>query len=219
MPPSDASLELVPNTVEPYPLVAPVATLEALIDNWNAFVEVKNKLLTAEGTDWLLIQGKPRILKAGWRKVAAAFGISDELVRELRREYDGYFSWEMTVRAIAPNGRYAEGVGSCASNERRYAHPDHDVRAQAHTRAKNRAISDLVGGGEVSAEELVGVPIVCQEDGCGAHLRAANWKNGTTWDADQLAVAGQAKFGMVLCSAHYLEHVRAEREVGVIDAE
>jgi hypothetical protein len=47
-------------------------------------------------------------------------------------------------------------VGACASNERRFAHLDHDVRATAHTRGKNRAIADLVGGGEVSAEELEG---------------------------------------------------------------
>jgi hypothetical protein len=32
----------------------------------------------------------------------------------------------------------------------------HNVRAHACTRAKNRAISDLVGFGEVSAEELAG---------------------------------------------------------------
>ena len=31
---------------------------------------------------------------------------------------------------------------------------EHDILATAETRAKNRAISDLVGGGEVSAEEL-----------------------------------------------------------------
>jgi hypothetical protein len=31
---------------------------------------------------------------------------------------------------------------------------EHNVRAIAETRAKNRAISDLVGGGEVSAEEM-----------------------------------------------------------------
>lgn len=31
---------------------------------------------------------------------------------------------------------------------------DHNIMATAETRAKNRAISDLVGGGEVSAEEL-----------------------------------------------------------------
>ncbi len=31
---------------------------------------------------------------------------------------------------------------------------EHDVRVTAETRAKNRAISDLVGGGEISAEEI-----------------------------------------------------------------
>ena len=49
-----------------------------------------------------------------------------------------------------------DAVGSCASNERRFAHIDHDVRAIAHTRSKNRAVADLVGGGEVSAEEIEG---------------------------------------------------------------
>lgn len=41
---------------------------------------------------------------------------------------------------------------------RRLKHPrevnDHDILATAETRAKNRAISDLVGGGSVSAEEV-----------------------------------------------------------------
>jgi len=36
----------------------------------------------------------------------------------------------------------------------RWAHEEHDVYALAHTRAKNRAIADLIGGGEVSAEEI-----------------------------------------------------------------
>ena len=31
---------------------------------------------------------------------------------------------------------------------------EHDILATAETRAKNRAISDLVGGGSVSAEEI-----------------------------------------------------------------
>mgnify|MGYP006273315195 CR=1 FL=1 len=41
---------------------------------------------------------------------------------------------------------------------RRLKHPrevnEHDIIATAETRAKNRAISDLVGGGDVSAEEV-----------------------------------------------------------------
>jgi len=35
-----------------------------------------------------------------------------------------------------------------------FANSEHNVRSTAETRAKNRAISDLVGGGDVSAEEV-----------------------------------------------------------------
>ncbi|PNX46582.1 MAG: hypothetical protein BV457_07445 [Thermoplasmata archaeon M9B1D] len=47
--------------------------------------------------------------------------------------------------------------GPCSddcSGKKHFAHPEHDIHATAHTRAKNRAISDLIAGGEVSAEEV-----------------------------------------------------------------
>lgn len=43
--------------------------------------------------------------------------------------------------------------GSC-NWRKHWSHPIHDIFSTAHTRAKNRAISDLLAGGEVSAEEL-----------------------------------------------------------------
>jgi hypothetical protein len=148
--------EIVPAVTMPA-LVRPIAEPEEIVAAWKQFEDLKQRILTH--IDFQEIQGKPRILKSGWRKIAAAFGISDQLVQEERREYttaggQPYFVWEVTARAIAPNGRYADAVGSCASNERRFSHLDHDTRATAHTRAKNRAVSDLVGGGEVSAEEF-----------------------------------------------------------------
>ncbi|MBX5489577.1 MAG: hypothetical protein IRZ14_00370 [Chloroflexi bacterium] len=151
---------LVPADASQSGVLRPVASPEEVLAAWAQFQELKRSLLTLD--DYQEIQGRARIKKSGWRKIAAAFGISDQLLREERRECEGpgpnqrYFVWEVTVRAIAPNGRYADAVGSCASSERRFAHPDHDVRAVAHTRAKNRAVADLVGGGEVSAEELEG---------------------------------------------------------------
>lgn len=46
----------------------------------------------------------------------------------------------------------------CCSNgcdgRKHWTHPDHDVKSTAQTRASNRAIADLIGCGEVSAEEL-----------------------------------------------------------------
>ena len=100
---------------------------------------------------------KSFVKKSGWRKLATAFNLADEVTKEERKEYTipaPHFVYEVTVKVIAPNGRYGYAVGSCSSDERKFAHLEHDVRSTAHTRAKNRAISDLVGGGEVSAEEV-----------------------------------------------------------------
>ncbi len=60
----------------------------------------------------------------------------------------------MKVVCTAPNGRQTEGVAICTSTEKKFAHPEHDVYTTCHTRAKNRAISDMIAAGEVSAEEM-----------------------------------------------------------------
>ncbi len=116
---------------------------------------------------------KSFIKKSGWRKLATAFNLSIEIVKEERKEHLAMeykhkdkitsietieikpgFVVEVTAKVIAMNGRYMYGLGSCASNERDFSKLEHDIRATAETRAKNRAISDLIGGGEVSAEEI-----------------------------------------------------------------
>src|ERR1700674_1112033 len=68
---------------------------------------------------------------------------------------DGSFVWSFRVRAQAPNGRFTEAVAAGDSRERKFSHIEHDVQATAQTRAKSRAISDLIGAGEVSAEEMM----------------------------------------------------------------
>jgi hypothetical protein len=66
------------------------------------------------------------------------------------------------MRAIAHNGQYMDGFGACSTNESRFASAggrqklENDLRTTAATRATNRAISDLVGFGQVSAEEADG---------------------------------------------------------------
>lgn len=119
----------------------------------KAFEEMKSKLLAK--TDFQSISGKNFIKKSGWRKLALVFNISDQVVESSKKERsDGSFVWFFRVRATAPNGRFTEAVGSCDSKERRFAHAEHDVYATGHTRAKSRAISDLIGAGEISAEEM-----------------------------------------------------------------
>lgn len=124
--------------------------------------------------DYQKIEGKNFRKKSGWRKIATAFNLSTEVVEERSEQIGKTFVWHFTVKATAPNGRYTVGVGSCDAFEKakladgkyqrydkwakRYveATPNsvHNIRSTAETRAVNRAISDLVGAGEVSAEEI-----------------------------------------------------------------
>jgi hypothetical protein len=129
-----------------------IRTQDAMAD-LRSFEELKSKLLTEK--DYQVISGKNFIKKSGWRKLALVFNISDQIVESTRtvRE-NGSFVWNLRVRATAPNGRFTEAVGACDSLERKFAHPEHDVYATGHTRSKSRAISDLIGAGEISAEEM-----------------------------------------------------------------
>ena len=113
--------------------------------------------------------------KSAWRKLARAFNISDEPITKeiIRDENHQIISAYFEVKAILPNGRSGFGVGDCSifdkiksSDEelpsnfelrKRFTNAEHDVIATAHTRAKSRAIADLIGAGEVGAEELEGL--------------------------------------------------------------
>jgi len=146
---NDTDLAILPETG----VIKLISTKDEILLAWHNFQDLKQSFL--EKSDFANISGKDMVKKSGWRKIQSAFGISDEIVNERKDSEENGFVWRITVKAIAPNGRYSYGVGACASTERRFSHLDHDVYATAHTRAKNRAISDLVGGGEVSAEELI----------------------------------------------------------------
>jgi hypothetical protein len=139
-------------------LVSPAAigeTLEAV----KRFEEFKTRVL--KPTDFVSIKTKDGekkyVKKSGWMLYALACQLSLEK-RDERRETleDGTKVFHYTYRAIAPSGRFADADGSASSSEREFNHEIHDVRALAQTRACNRAVSNLVAGGEVSAEELEG---------------------------------------------------------------
>jgi hypothetical protein len=104
----------------------------------------------------ITIQGKKFRKKCYWRFIATAFHIDTALISEERIELpDGDWGYTALYRATSPDGRISEIDGTCTASEKRGAMCTvHNVRAHAHTRAKNRAISDLVGFGEVSADEL-----------------------------------------------------------------
>lgn len=190
-------------------IVMPAVSPDVAIQAWKQFQEMKQKFLTP--SDFQIIYRyqsglgmtpQPFIKRSGWRKLATAFNISCEIVREERVSYTDMeyapikkskkqkkgeeelgepmpdegtetrigpgFVYVLTVRAIAPNGRFMDATGACATNERGFAHLEHDIRSTAETRAKSRAISDLIGGGESSAEDLEESKRVAQE-ACGGH--------------------------------------------------
>jgi hypothetical protein len=135
-------------------LIEPAAEIEELKKHWEKIQQLKKSIL--DKSDIQEISGRTYVKRSGWRKMAAAFAISDRTISKEREDLgDGQFLWRIEVEAFHPrSGRSMTGVAVCSSKERKFAHPEHDVFAIAHTRAINRSISDLVGLGEVSAEEI-----------------------------------------------------------------
>lgn len=126
----------------------------------NAFEEYRKiqSALDMALPDCLMeIQRKKFRKKNYWRAVATAFNLTLELVSERESTAaDGDWGFLIVYRATAPNGRYADGDGTCFASEKGEGQGSvHNVRAHASTRAVNRAISNLVGFGEVSAEEML----------------------------------------------------------------
>lgn len=160
--------------------IVDVDSAEAFMQNYQ---ELVNRLLDKE-TDYQNIGGKNAKKKSAWRKLATAFNISDEIINEqlIIDETDGQIvTARYKVKATLPNGRSTIGVGVCSIYDKirytatknfeadtetpsnfilrgRFSNAEHDVPSTAHTRAKNRAIADLIGAGETSAEELAEEP-------------------------------------------------------------
>jgi hypothetical protein len=153
------SAEVVP--VAPAGVMMPFDADEVK-DAMSAYQETVRATLAP--SDW---QGQPGargsfVKKSGWRKIAKAFGLSVTRVDDgVERDEEGapVRAWAV-YRAAHPNGQSQDGDGYCSVDEGRFARSggrqklENDLRATATTRAKNRAISDLVGMGEVSAEEV-----------------------------------------------------------------
>lgn len=106
-------------------------------------------------------EGKQFKKKSAWCKLARHFGISTRIARHKTvTDAEGHVVAEVVVAASAPWGQTTEGIGACSTRERRFrsdkakAKADHDCLATAATRARNRAIADLIAQGEVSAEEV-----------------------------------------------------------------
>jgi len=126
------------------------------------FEQIKTEILNND-TDIVIIEGKKYIKRSGWRKIALAFNVTTEIVKIEREKIDDKYVVRVLARAKAPNGRVSEEMGISDSGEFEKGKLKgkgtyHNIESKAVTRAINRAISNLVGGGELSAEEIIEGP-------------------------------------------------------------
>jgi len=163
-------------------ILRPAGSLDQIAEAFKEYQRVCEKILNQD--DYQTYEGKPRKKKSAWRKLATAFNVSTKKVAEnIIRDSTGHvLSAQFTMQAFTPS-RIWEAVGYCEINEKccasakgqdcrkkawkghfccsngcdgrkHWSHPDHDILSTAQTRSTNRAIADLIGCGEVSAEEL-----------------------------------------------------------------
>ena len=164
-----------PTTIQPLQTV----DVDAAKDFMNNYQELVEALLDKSDYQPSRTQDgiKNSKKKSAWRKLATAFNISDDVIEKeiIHDECHRIISARYEVKATLPNGRHGVGTGSASIYDKitkkdtveptpfelrqRFTNAEHDITSTAHTRAKSRAISDLIGAGEVSAEELSGAGI------------------------------------------------------------
>lgn len=162
-----------------YEVVRPLVNAEQAVARWNEYQSLVHKVINETDVQVFHENGKTGrfIKRSGWAKLATYYGISTAMVDErLFHKHDPATCLRVAnpdkfgdvadcgcpvvgaryvVRASAPNGRTVEAIGLATFNEKnvRYTRVEHDLAGKAYTRAVNRAISAMVGAGEVSAEE------------------------------------------------------------------
>jgi hypothetical protein len=156
------STALVP-VAEAKPSPLPAFTGAEMVKAFKAYRELQAALDHEMPDQIIKLDGKAFRKKGYWRALGVAFNLSVELVEERREIYGTLpsggenFAWVICYRATTATGRSETGDGTCTASEKsvgRMRATEHNVRSHAHTRAFNRAVSNLVGFGEVSAEEV-----------------------------------------------------------------
>ncbi len=145
-----------------------VPDVDTAIQQWDAYQKLCKGLLNETDYQEIIVKEKDADgnyvkvkrqfkKKSAWQKLSRAFNVDTEIVdRELERTKMGrvreaYYC----VRATLPNGRSVESDALCSRSERgKDKVSDHTIMSTAKTRATNRAIAELIGAGEVSAEEM-----------------------------------------------------------------
>lgn len=162
--PSQAIQPLIPQTG----LVAPVCSVEESVRIFKEFEQAKSRVLSGNDVLWIGSdgrpaidgQGTPHIKRSGWRKLARFFGLSWDIenIEKITREHGGYM-YKVRVRVWHPAGASVISEGIASSSDSfftkggRKEADEENIIMKAQTVAVNRAISDILGSGEVSGEE------------------------------------------------------------------
>ena len=145
-----------------------VPDVDVAIEQWDAYQRLCKGLLNDNDYQEIIVKEKDENgnyvkvkrhfkKKSAWQKLSRAFNVDTTIVdREIERTKMGrvreaYYC----VRATLPNGRSVESDALCSRSEKgKDKVSDHTIMSTAKTRATNRAIAELIGAGEVSAEEM-----------------------------------------------------------------
>jgi hypothetical protein len=161
-----------------FSIVAPIVDAPKAVAAFRAYQSLTSEMLVPSDYQTYLDRGETKRFKkkSAWRKYATFYGLSlSTLDTRVGHRHDKNTCARLmlpdekecgcptvyariVVQCIAPNGRTTEGIGvsSLEEKNRRFTKPDHEIPATAYTRAANRAISDMIGAGEDSAEEVRG---------------------------------------------------------------
>ena len=153
-----------------------VPNVDVAIEQWDAYQKLCKGLLNETDYQEIIVKEKDengnyiRVKrhfkkKSAWQKLSRAFNVNTEIVdRDIERTKMGRVKEAYyCVRATLPNGRSVESDALCSRSEKgKDKVSDHTIISTAKTRATNRAIAELIGAGETSAEEMAAEKIISQ---------------------------------------------------------
>lgn len=133
-------------------------SVDELEKRFKSYQDLKKKLLTDD--DIVKIGDKEYIKKSGRTKFEVAFNLSTRILEE-RKEVNpidpSKFAYHFTVECKADNGRVIQEVGTCDNTEKTNV-AEHVIRSMAKTRGTSRAVFEMIGAGDVAAEEAELIP-------------------------------------------------------------
>jgi len=151
-------------------LVAPVCSVQESVRIFKEFEQAKKEILSAKDVLWIGSDGRPaiegegspHIKRSGWRKLARFFGLSWNIEDIERMDMrSGGYMYKVRVKVWHPAGASVVSEGLASSRDKFFTKgnkiepAEENIVMKAETVAINRAISDILGSGEVSGEETV----------------------------------------------------------------